>query len=289
MKIPDSFEAIFNSVKEAENVSAKEIIEVLAGLQESVADSKVHVPKWRFLSQTMVSKITYNSHSILHISQGFEFGLYQRNDKIHIVDSSSIFILTRALIENYLTLCYIYNNNLDEEEQIFRYKLWEVSGLISRQNFESNSEPEIIKLKESEKVLVDNILQEIKNMPEYSHLNGRKLNALKLHGLPRVISWHNLITECGLNKKLFFNLYSLSSIYAHTEYLSVLQLSQLSLNKKNEFNNANINLCIKVIKMLVANSILFYTKTYTSAEITFKTYPTALQNSIQLWSQLSKG
>src|SRR5690606_26004384 len=99
------------------------------------------------------------------------------------------FILTRALIENYITLCYLYKNDLPKEEKLYRYKLWEVSGLISRQKWtaiEINS----IEKKEAENLIVNNIMTEIESLPEYSLLDKSKLNKLKKFGLPRIESWN---------------------------------------------------------------------------------------------------
>ncbi len=283
------FEKFESRTFEESKSSTKNIILALSELVESVADAKVKTTPWRYHAQTLVGKIIFTSHSILSLTNGFEYAHFKRNHKAELIDCPSIFVLTRALIENYITLCYIYNNNLAEEEKMFRYKLWEVSGLLSRQNLGDSTNDKIIQKKESEKKLIDKIFAEIQSMPEYKQLEKPQLRKLQKFGLPRISSWHGLIEKCEIGNEIFSSLYSYFSSYAHSEYLSILQLSQSSLNKNSKSNIDNIEISLNVVRMIISMSIDFYITSFKSAEIIYNTFPESIIKEIKIWKLIGKG
>lgn len=287
-KLINDFRKHYDGTLEENRDSLRDLIKTLAGLVEVVGDAKIQIPSWKYHTQTLVGKIIFTAHSILNVSNGYDYGFYKRKGNIQIIDYTSMFILTRALIENYLTLCYIYNNSLVDEEKIFRYKLWEVSGLISRQNWGDTTNEEILKKKESERLQIENILQEIQKIPEYQNLDKRALNKLQKHGLPRIYNWHELIEMSNLRKDFFSNMYSYFSTYAHSEYLSILQLNQISLNSRHLSNISNVQLSLSVVRMIISMSIDFYVSSFKSAELTYNTLPDEIRNAVLIWQKIGR-
>lgn len=261
--------------------SLKNVLEVLSDLVESLADAKVKTLSWKYYSETLVTKIIFTSHSILSLSNGFELKSRRKSINLNLMDYSSIYILTRALIENYATLCYIYNNELSDEERLFRFKLWEVSGLISRQNFISE-EIDYKQIKHDEMITIDRIMNEIKKVPEYRTLDKVKLRKLSTYGLPRLASWQQLIADSNLKESLFRNCYSLFSNYAHSEYLSILQISQSSMNSKDGNNVSAVQLCLTVTKIIASMAINYYKSHFKAAELVYNTFPISILNVIEI-------
>lgn len=288
LKILSNFNKYYEGTLEDNQSSLKDLVHTLSELVESVADAKITTPSWMYHSQTLIGKIIFTSHSILSLSNGFEYAHYKRKEKAQIIDYPSMFVLTRALIENYITLCYIYNNDLSEEEKIFRFKLWEVSGLISRQTFGNSTNEEILKKKESEKLIIEKILSEIKQMLEYKNLDKSKLKKLQKYGLPRLCSWNELIEQGILRKETFSVIYSYFSSYAHSEYISILQLSQVSLNAKSVDNISNIQLSLKIVKMIISLSIDFYINNFKSAEIVYNNFPEEIRHAVMFGRELAR-
>lgn len=262
---------------------------VLADLVDSLAVAKVKLEptqNWMYHSQTLVIKIIFHVHSMISLSDGFKITpKYILAREINVRDSASILILCRAVIESYITLCYLYNNEHSLEEKIFRYKLWELSGLISRQNL-TGSTPELVEKKIQEKEVIDRILREIKNMPEYSSLDKKRLNQLRGYGLPRIDSWQSLIKQSNLKDEILSGMYSLASNYAHSEYLAILQLSQSNTNKDNLKNNSFIISSLNIAKIIVAMSIDYYTTTHPIANQTYTELQGKVKTSIQLWRSI---
>jgi hypothetical protein len=286
--ILSSLQNQFNGNLKENRSSLKELITILSELVESVADAKVKTPTWRYHSQTIIGRIIFTSHSILTLANGYEYSHYKRKNKVDVIDYPSIFVLTRTLIENYITLCYIYNNNLPDEERIFRYKLWEVSGLLSRQSWGKSLSDKLNKKKEEERILIDKIILEIEKMPEYSTLDKNQLSKLKKYGLPRLYSWNELIMQSNVRKEMFSSAYSYYSSYAHTEYISILQFSQCSINAISDKNISNIQLSLNIVRMIVAMSIDFYLNNFESAMDAFNTFPIEIKDSVNIWNMLGK-
>ena len=272
----------FKGTLKEDQDSLKTIIQTLSDLVESLAQAKVNTINWKYHSRTLVNKIIFTSYSIIRLSEGYVMRSYKNKDlQIEVTDYQSVYILTRALIENYVTLCYIYNNDLPEEEKLFRFKLWEVSGLISRQNFSGGNE-DYQKKKEEEKVTIDKIMKEITGMEEYSRLDKNKLNKLSTYRLPRLDSWQLLIKKSNLRKEIIGNCYSLFSNYAHSEYLSIIQVGQSSMNSKNIDNIDCIKLSLTVVRVINSMTIHYYATHFKAAELVYNTFPDSIRNVVDI-------
>ena len=275
------------SLSENQN-TLQDILNILGDLVDSLADAEVKTSEWEYHSQTLINKIIFTSNSIIKLTHGYDLQSFKNPTlKVNIIDYPSLFVLTRALIENYVTLCYIYNNSLSKEEKIFRFKLWQVSGLLTRKNFADPKGDFNIDKKESESEMIQKILLEIESMDEYRSLDKRKLNSLKTYGLHRIDSWHKLIEESDLKQTMFSNSYSFFSDYAHSEFLSILQIGQVSLNSKDPNNISNVMLVLSHVRMIVALCAKFYISNYKVAESAFNTYPLTQRTIIALWSKIA--
>lgn len=278
----------YDGTLEENQKSLEDIIKVLADLVESLAAAKVEIPTWKYHIQTLVGKIIFTSHSIITLTKGYNYGFFKDpENKLPIIDYSSLCVLTRALIENYLTLCYIYNNDLTDEEKIFRYKLWELSGLQTRQNFKDPKNNLDAQKKKDEAELIHKIFTEIEKMNEFSLLNKRHLQNLREFGVPRVESWHALIEKSDLSTPLFGNLYSLYSSYVHSEYLSVLQISQSNYSTNSPVCLNNAMHILNTVRMINARTINFYTNNFTSAKLVLNTYPSTILTAISIWANVA--
>lgn len=263
-----------------------ELIDALSEIVDAVGRAKTSTgAPWKLHKQTLVVKIIFTSKSILGLSKGYSVSY---NDiETQVIDYPSIFVLVRSLMEAYLTLAYIYKSELPEEEKFFRYKIWEVSGLIKRQNWATSDNMEFEELKHREKKLIDSILSEIKKMSEFQTLDKNKITKLHNHGLPRLHSWSDLIKQSNLSYELFEKLYSFFSSYSHSEYISVLQLSQVSLNSANPTTISNTHMAFSMVRMLLSLSIIFYTKEFHAAKKAYDLLPDQIKNEIRISNALA--
>lgn len=286
--IEEFIKKFVGSISENRNIAQK-IISVNEEMVDAISDAKTQFPKWKLYMEVLIFKLILNSYSILKLSEGSK--LIQNKNEI-VVDYPSMYSLTRVILENFLTLNYIYMSKIPESEKIFRYKLWEVSGLITRQNFdlpkiESNLYEEALDTKKRESKIVEKILEEIEQMEEYKNItenDKRTFRNLRKFGKPRIDSWNNLIKDSELKENFFCSLYALFSSYAHSEFLGIYQLKH---SLKPEFTS-NSRLCIYIVQIINALVIDFLVNNFYSARIMYNAKSTSIMDEIELAIKLGR-
>jgi hypothetical protein len=279
----------YTGTLEEHRESVQHWINILGDLSQSLADARIKTDEWKYYSDTLIHKLIFTSNSIISLSRGNDLQSFRpQGFKLRVIDYPSLFVLTRSLIENYLTLCYIYNNNLSTEERLFRFKLWQISGLMTRQNFQDPDNLFDAEKKASESKIIEQIFSEIEKMEEFKSLDKRKLQNLKKHGVPRIKSWHDLINESNLKQPIFSKKYSFFSEYAHSEFLSILQISQASLNEEVQSRSENVPMVISTVRMIVSLCIRYYIRNYKCAELIFNTLPVSHATAILLWCKIAE-
>lgn len=106
-----------------------------------------------------------------HISTAFY--LFNRTkipeNKIELVDGSSINVLTRSALETLLTFAYIYILPNTEEERDFTFQSWVIGDLLIRQDIAPLNEEHKNILKE-DKIKIDEYRSNIKKSPFFTRL-----------------------------------------------------------------------------------------------------------------------
>lgn len=277
-----------DNIEENKN-ALHEFIELLGDLAESLHESRIIVKPWEKYFETIIHKIIFHSLSISELSKGIEIKSERLKVNTKMLDTPSIFILTRSIIESFLTLEYIYIEDIPEEEKFFRFKLWEMSGLMSRQNFKTNGLKDLEEKKQNEKEIIKNLKKEIEEHPKFSELGKQQIHKLDTYGLPRMKSWIDMIDSSSLNSEMFKTKYKFYSNYAHCEYLSILQIKQSNHNASNKDAIANANIAINTIKQIICLVIEWLNKNYPSAQTISDGISEDLKSSIRIWTSIAKG
>lgn len=285
---------ILSSLKEIDDLnlpsiqdSLNKIIDCHCDVLNSLYDAKIKFEPWKVFIETLIAKIIFTSKSILKISNGEILKSQKTSIKIEIIDTPSMYILARSVIENFLTLEYLYFNNLKDDEKEFRYKLWKISGLISRQSYTIRYKKEFEKIKTAEKEKIEVLKKEIKSSLFFKNLNKGQISKLNNHGLPRLFSWNDLIKKSNLKSDFFKDSYSLFSNYAHSEYISMMQVNESSLSKNDKKNIDNVTLTLSLIRMINCVTIFFLKKNYKCAEIIYNSLPSNTIYTIETWKNIA--
>jgi len=268
--------------------SLRMLVQTHLDLTSELAKSKRMLPSWQLFIETLSFKMILSSSSICNLSQGTLLGSKKLGVEFSLIDYSSIYVLTRSAIENYLTLDYIYFNDLPLEEKLFRFKLWELSGLKSRQKFSTGNNEEFETQKAFERAEIDKIMHDISRMPEYASLDKNQLRKLATYGLPRMESWNGLINASGLRKPLFSEIYSFYSNYAHSEYLSILQLRDNLRNNYLEESKEAVQNSLFIIRVLNSLSIKWHVSTFEECQAHFERLTEEMKSTINIWAMYGK-
>ena len=264
------------------------IIEFNTDLTQIIYDSKMKLEDWEVYIETLLIKAIHTSKSILELSEPKTLKSLKYPDrKIEIIDASSINVLVRSLLEAYLTLTYIYCLNIKKEETKFRFQLWKVSGLISRQKFKFTKK-EYLDKQSNEKSIIDELIKELEANKYFHELNKGQLNKLKSYGLPKLVSWNKMIDKSDLNNKLFKDIYSLYSNYAHSEFLSMIQINETPFYTSNQKNIEGIILSLNITRLINCLLIDFIRNKFKIIEIVYHSYPNGLKQNIELLTKFAK-
>lgn len=265
--------------------SLENILQANAFIVQSLYDTKPKLETGEVFQETLLIKIIFTSRSILELSKGIEFGILNSDDRPLIIDRSSLYILTRSIIEAFLTLEYLYFNNLSREEQIFRYNLWRISGFMSRQNFGKTKSDIFISKLEKEKAEIEELKSTIKKSRFYSNLKKQDLWKLDKFGLPRIMSWSSLLEQSTLKTDLFDKIYKLYSNYAHSEFISMIQLNETKLSKHDSFNIETTVTTLNNIRVINCVSMVAFINKYEFAKNKYQEIDESLKFVIEFWNK----
>jgi len=263
----------------------RKTVETSVELIHSLFTSKTKIKNYEKSLETLIFKLTSTSFSILKLTEPTKFRTIKNDLNAEILDFLSIYILTRSVLECYLTIEYIYFNQEDESEKFFRFKLWEVSGLISRQKFGTVENLDFTEQKQKEKELIDKLKKELESGEHYPKLSPNQIKNLNKYGLPKIASWHKLIEDSSLNTERFSTMYSLFSSYSHSEFLSILQIKQSTFDSKSSEPKGNIAFSLTLLRMIHSRLIMELKSRYKSAELVYNTLPNNIRTDVEIWSR----
>lgn len=226
----------------------KQMLDVFVFILNYPVEKNLNLPNHYNLIGTLGHKYFLHIHSILRLISGSNIKSKLLNSQKTLYDIGSIVVLTRSSIENYLTFFYLFiQPQKNEEEEIFRFKLYELSGLHSRQ-WSAPSELNLIQIKNKDKNRIEELENELYNHHLFLKLEKDIQNNLRGRKLAKLINWWNLLEQADLNQNVFKTAWSLYSNYAHSEYLSQVQLYEFLINIDSAKNNCdtilNILFCL---------------------------------------------
>lgn len=177
-----------------------------------------------YLAEGLGQKIINHTLTVRYLFNGYQLGNIKHLFEPK-VDYSSIIVLTRAALETYLTLNYVFVAEGNEEKKQFRFLCWDLAGYIERSNFHATSIEHITR-KQNEALSIESIRKHLIKNPYFNTLAiSEQKKAIK--GEWRLnYKWHDLATKAGFNKDYFIHQYKFLCSYAHASRLSVIQIQQ---------------------------------------------------------------
>jgi len=168
----------------------------------------------------------------------------------NIFDIPSIFTLSRTLIENYLTIEYLFvikDEDLEHTTREERIKSYKFAGYKSCKQIanilkDSKFEKEIADILEKLELEIDAILENLENV--------KKRDFVK----PRMgCKWNYLIEKSKLNTNLYKSRWKFFSNYAHSEYMYNKGINEYISNPKLSVGR---KMCYNVASVIISQIIL---------------------------------
>jgi len=261
-------------------------------LIQSIYDSKPELGEGEVFIETLFIKILLATKSIIELGKGTKVSALTKESDVVLIDFPSINIIARSIIEAFLTLEYLFFNNLDIEERKFRFYIWQISGYKARQNFfneRGELKENINKKLESELSEIKRLKSIIEKSPYYKEIGKQRLWKLDTYGLPRLISWLELIKQSILKTSIFEIPYKLYSNYAHSEFISLIQMNgKDTLNKGSKANDNSILDSLRTVKMLNCIAIIELKNKFEFASKVFEKYDKETKTTILFWNEFGR-
>lgn len=263
----------------------REVTEILVDFTDLLHTAKVKLDYWQQDLEIQLLKYGMHSYTYLNLLKGTQVKGRTQVREINYPDIGSIYLVKRALIENYLMFYYLNIQSDLKDESIFRYDLYKMSGLAQRQMYDvKNSEfaPKIAQELEQ----LEKLKAKIRGNSFFKSLKTEKQNYILNNCPAKIISWTQLIKDSHLKSHYFLNMWRLYSNYAHTEMIGAMQIKEYIKNP----DQINPMLFNTTIVSLSLTSILIkdLVKMFKSIEISYNGLPEAITIKIDFWEKFGK-
>lgn len=253
----------------------KSINALLMKFIDALHYEKMECPIWQPYLSTHLLKFSLHNSSLIKEFEGVIFNKTIDNTEQKTYNISALYLLSRATIETFLLIRYLYFNNKDESQGIFRYFLYELGGLKTRQNYIAINSESIAK-KESEKKTIEELENGIKLNTYFLSLKDYKRKDILNSGRAKEINWKEIITESGLEKSFHFSNWEFYSNYAHSELIEAIQLKKLYQNpiklKESVYHTLSCTIIYETILLSnLKNKYKHFENLYESQSLELKT------------------
>ncbi len=264
----------------------QEFIATLISLTDDLHTDKVKTEYWKPFLEIQLAKFSMHSASLAYLFKGTPITNSKTGKEFKYPDLSSIFLIMRAQIENYLMFYYLNVQPQSFEEGELRYFFYELSGLSHRQNYEAIKEEHISK-KADESKLIEQIIEKIKNNKYFQSLSIQKQNHLLSTTPPRIMGLEKLIENSHLDTQLFLGNWKLYSNYAHSEMIGSIQIKAY-VNKPEELQKTLFH---NVEQAIIPTCVMIkdLTQLFKTTESKYNAFPLELKTKIDFWWQAGTG
>jgi hypothetical protein len=192
-------------------------------------------------------------------------------------DFPSVAVLTRAILETYLTMFEIFFEPTNEDEFEFNHALWLLSGFIIRESF-APSDPTLQVQIANAKIEIQEMRTRIQKTNKYKSLKpGDPKKVLKGEGIR---SWKSVAKAAGFGEKTIQQMYAYYSGFVHADGLSGTQIMSAQ-NRQDQIEYIETHM--RVIKLVLSKMMIEYAKKFPEAKSACDKNPDAYF-AAKIWS-----
>lgn len=250
-----------------------ELLKIFTRASEAIAGHPTEGDDRLIRAEHLAVKFIYHAISVLYLSRSTKLPEIGAG----FIDPASIAVITRAGLESVLTFSYVYTSPSSTAEQDLRYHAWVLADLLCRQRFQPFSEEGRFKLAQEETEIRELRTKLQANM-SFTSLPPKQQDKL-MHGQWRLKGWTAIGLEMGLDKNHADSFYRLLCSYAHSGFLSVMQIGQATTAvDQKELTEASLG----VLMIAMAHMIRLYCKVFSRSQAALQQDINA-ERLVQMW------
>lgn len=203
---------------------------------------------------------------------------FQDGKQVVFVDHSSATILARACLETFIVFHWIFQSQ-DPSLRKFRHGVWRLGGLRDRLKLHPSTDEAMETIKATHLQVIEQVA-EIEASP---HLGDYKPEQAKrlLKGDWRVgWSWTDEAVRAGFHKKYFQNVYSHFCGYAHSSYISSMQMGEA---QSMEDQRMLALVALQTAVHVMARTVTFYAELFPRGRAVLEAAPEEAQKVVYFW------
>lgn len=180
--------------------------------------------------EAMLIKFRLNIRSILEL---YAPGAAPK-DNIIYHDLSSIYLLSRSLLENYLIFFYCFRLPADDDEALMNFYIFKLSGLVTHYSYgkyDPVPEPLNKEVMQGREQRIDHCKSELNKLACFLALSAKDQKAFLEGKHAKRFGFTKLIELSPLQNLLFADIWRLYSNYAHSEMVSLTQINCYSSDR----------------------------------------------------------
>ncbi|CAL1518569.1 hypothetical protein [Chitinophaga sp. MM2321] len=210
-----------------------EVIYTLTKLVDLFHSKNVLMQNWMKPSEVLLLKQCLHASSINKLMIPVPLFRGDNGEVLLVQDISSIYVLSRAQMECYLTLFYFVLSPTNNDEGNFKQMLYELSGLSNRQSYFCTM-PESLAKKHTEANEINVLRHKISQNVWYQNLSqGDKKKVDKQYPAARLIGWERIIELTRFKENYLASTWKLYSNFAHSEFIGGIQFNGYLLDNKD--------------------------------------------------------
>lgn len=263
----------------------RQFVFVINYLSNAIYDGKVKMKPWHGYMELLVFKLSQHSGTLLDTIRGMNRPTHEKGKTVNYPDLASSYVIGRAIMETYLINYYLNFDSKDEDQNVFRGLLFEMSGLMRRQSYSVT--PEIGgKQIAKEKDRIAELKDKIQANNYFRSLDTKRQGKLLKGTEAKELSYEDILKSRGIVNDQTYTLWKLYSNYAHSEYLSIIQLDDYTKDK-GETASALITLITQVMFTL-SLQILDLIDNFYAAKFAYNSLGASLIANIDVRIEMAK-
>jgi len=223
-------------------------------------DPTVNNPAWMFSQHDLAKKLFRHMCSARSLLEPSPF----RSQTVppgSFIDHSSMAVLTRSALENYLVMTWLLSGG-NESLREFRHNVWEYCGWKKRSKMAATTDDARVA---RQRAVADAaaLWPVIQNSPHFQSYAEPQQVRLRKGSWDVGWHWNDLAVDAGLHKTYFTSYYPFLSGHVHSDFIGTLQSGQaISLGDQYMLGSANL----QVILMLIGHFAHHYASLFPPAK-----------------------
>jgi hypothetical protein len=210
--------------------------------------------------QHLATKLFFHAATVYRLRQGTIVPLLSSSGT-NFFDFASVTVITRAILETYLTLFEVFFKPTSDDEFEFRHAIWKLSGFIIRENYVPH-DPGLQSQFASAQKEIQDLKVRIQKTAFYASMRAREQKeALKGK---RKRDWPSVAKSAGFGEQTLRRMYAYYSGYVHADGLSGSQIVTARTAQEQIYY---IEINIRTIMIVLSKLIIEYARKFTEAKI----------------------